>query len=388
MDGGLAGFEPFMTQESFATLLERARALPGVEAVGLGRYVPLGVEGSQRRVQVPGYEPGTGESMNIRTNVVGPGYFAAMGIPMVEGREFLESEAGARVSEGEREVAVGGTPYSPPEANDAGEETRGRSAQGTMTEPEGNAGGVPDASPTPVVVNQSFARRFWPDGSPLGRTFDAGGVLSRIVGVAADGKYQRLGEEPMPFFYLPWPRFRSDVITLHVRTAGDPKAVLSGLRLEAEAVAPGLALYDVETMDDHLAWALLPARAAALALGGFGLLCVILLSVGVHGVVSLSVGRRTREVGVRLALGASPRNAARMVMSEEGRVVMVGLAFGLVGAFVVARILDRILYAGHGLDPRVFLGAPLLLAAVAAAAAWGPARRAATIDPAQALREE
>ena len=264
----------------------------------------------------------------------------------------------------------------------------GRAAHPGNADPEGSAGAVSGPVPTPVVVNQSFARRFWPGGSALGRAFDAGGVLCQVVGVAADGKYQRLGEEPMPFFYFPWPRFRSDMITLHVRTAGDPTALLSTLRREAEAVAPGLALYDVETMEDHLAWALLPARAAALALGGFGLLCVILLSVGIHGVVALSVARRTREVGVRVALGASPESAARMVMSEEGKVVAVGLVLGSAGAFAVGLLLDQLLYSGHGLDPRMLLGVPLLLAAVAAAAAWGPARRASRIDPAQALREE
>lgn len=303
--------------------------------------------GPQRLVQVPGYEPAPGEPMNIQVNLVDPGYFAAMGIPVVEGRGFRPSD-------------------------------------GSM-EPSNHEGGE---RWTAAVVNRRFADRFWPGESPLGETFFAGGMGHEVVGVVPTGKYQRLGEAPTAFMYFPWPAHRAGEMTLHLRTATDAASVLPLLRREVAGVAPDLPVYDLKTMDQHLALALLPARVAAFLLGGFGAICLFLLSLGIYGVVARHVSYRTRELGVRVAMGAEPRSATRLVLGEEARVVGVGVLLGLAWAMGVGRLVEGVLYSGDAMDPAVLVGAPLFLALVAAGASYVPARRAAGLDPAQALREE
>ena len=147
-------------------------------------------------------------------------------------------------------------------------------------------------------------------------------------------------------------------------------------------------LYDVKTMEDHLALVLLPARLGAVLLGIFGALCLFLLSVGIHGVVAYQVSHRTREVGIRVALGADPGSATGLVLGQEVRVVVVGVLIGLAGALVTGRLVASVLYSRDALDPTVLVSAPLFLVIVATAASYLPARRAARVDPAQALREE
>jgi hypothetical protein len=276
--------------------------------------------------------------MNIQNNFVGPDYFASMGIPLTEGRPFRVSDGG-----GDRGVAV---------------------------------------------VNRTFADRFWPGRSAIGRSFQAGGRGWEVVGVVPTGKYRRLGEEPTPFMYLPWPTAFSSEMTLHVRTLVDPTTIIPVLRREVEAEATGLPLYQVETMEDHLAFALLPARLVAVVVGIFGALCLVLLGVGIHGVVAYSVSRRTREVGIRVAMGAEPRSATTLVLREESGIIISGLIIGLAGALTASPVVERVLYSGEGLDPAVMVGAPLFLLLVAGVAAYLPARKAALVDPCQALRGE
>jgi predicted permease len=338
LDPGLHGYDRGASQEIFASLLARVRATQGVQSVGLAKFLPLGIPGAQQLVEVPGHQPSRGESMNIHHNIVDSGYFSSLGIPLMEGRGFVESD--------------------------------------------GELGG------TSAIVNRRFADRFWPGESPIGKAFEAGGRGWEVVGVVPTGKYQRLGEDPMAFMYFPWPNFQSGAMTIHVRTAAGPTTIFPLLRREVESIAPGLPLYDMKSMKDHLAFALLPARISATVLGIFGALCLVLLSVGIHGVVAYSVSRRTREVGIRVAMGAEPASATALVLGEEGRVVIIGVLLGLAGALAATRLLETLLYSRDGSDPTVFLGAPLLLAAVAGVASYLPARRAARVDPAKALREE
>lgn len=347
LDPGLHGYGPDASREIFAEILARARALPGVQAAGLARNVPMEPGGPQQLVDVPGYEPSRGESMNIRHNIVDPGYLEALGIPVVEGNGFTNPEGAVDLSE-----------------------------------PESDGGW------TEAIVNRRFAERFWPGVSPIGKTFLAGGLMHEVVGVVPTGKYQRLGEEPTAFMYFPWPAHGASEMTLHLRTAMEPASILPLLRREIGAVAPGLPLYDPRTMEQHLALALLPARVAALLLGAFGAICLFLLSLGIYGVVARHVSHRTRELGIRVAMGARPWSATRMVLRQEGRVVAVGLLLGLAGALTLSRPIESLLYSGNALDPAVFVGAPLFLALVAVGASFFPARRAAGVDPARALREE
>ena len=338
VDPGLHGYDREASQRILEALAETTRAIAGVEAVGLARSAPMDPGGAQWLVEVPGYEPRVGESMNIQNNFVGPGYFASMGIPVTEGRSIRVSDGG-----GDRGVAV---------------------------------------------VNQSFADRFWPGQSAIGRSFQAGGRGWEVVGVVPTGKYRSLGEEPTPFMYLPWPTAFSSEMTLHVRTLVDPTTIIPVLRREVEAEAADLPLFQVETMEDHLAFALLPARLVAVVVGIFGALCLVLLGVGIHGIVAYSVSRRTREVGIRVAIGAQPRSATRLVLREESRIIISGLIIGLAGALAAGPVVERVLYSGEGLDPAVMVGAPLFLLLVAGVAAYFPARKAALVDPCQALRGE
>jgi hypothetical protein len=238
------------------------------------------------------------------------------------------------------------------------------------------------------VVNRRFAERFWPGESPLGKTFFSGGTGHEVVGMVPTGKYQRLGEAPAAFMYFPWPAHRSAEMTLHVRSAVDAASVLPLLRRELGAVAPGLPLYDLKTMDEHLSLALLPARVAAFLAGGFGGVCLFLLSLGIYGVVARHVAQRTREIGIRVAMGAEPGSATRLVLRDELRVVAVALLLGVAAALGVSQLVESVLYTREALDPVVLVGAPLFLALVVAGASWLPARRAAGVDPAHALREE
>jgi ABC-type antimicrobial peptide transport system permease subunit len=188
--------------------------------------------------------------------------------------------------------------------------------------------------------------------------------------------------------YLPWPTAFSSEVTLHMRTLVNPTTIIPVLRREVEAEAADLPLFQVETMEDHLAFALLPARLVAVAVGIFGALCLVLLGVGIHGIVAYSVSRRTREVGIRVAIGAQPRSATRLVLREESRIIISGLIIGLAGALAAGPVVERVLYSGEGLDPAVMVGAPLFLLLVAGVAAYFPARKAALVDPCQALRGE
>jgi len=160
------------------------------------------------------------------------------------------------------------------------------------------------------------------------------------------------------------------------------------LNQEVEAVAPDLSVYDLKTMEEHLATALLPARLVALAVGVIGALSVVLLGVGIYGFVSYSVAQRTREVGIRVALGAQPRGVIRAVMAEETRPVVAGVLGGLVAVLILAGWLQKVLYSRALLDPPVWVGAPLLLAAVALTSVYLAASKAAAIDPARSLRSE
>lgn len=332
------GYEREESEELFSSLMSRLRAHPEVRSVGLASSVPLGLDLSHRLVSIPGYQPSQSESMSVFNTFVDPEYFATMGIPILEGRAFRDSD--------------------------------------------GDAGG------SALVVNRRFAERFWPGESAIGKRVETADAVWEVVGVVPTGKYQRLGEEPTAFMYFPWPRLVSSTMTLHVRTAESPSSVLPLLRREVEALDPNLPVFNVTTMNDHLGLSLLPARLGGVVLGVFGGLCLVLVSVGIYGVVAHSVSRRTREVGIRIAMGALPRGVTAKVIGEELRIVLIGLAAGIAGALAASGPIGSLLYTRSGMEPAVFLAAPAFLAVVAVVASYLPARTAARVDPVQALRSE
>ncbi len=323
----------------FSELTERIAGLPDVQAVTLAMKVPLSGDSGRRRAGVEGYEPQVGEDMEFNFNVVGPEYFEVMRVPLVSGRGF------------------------------------------TATDREGG--------PQVAVVNEAFAARYWPGQDPLGKrlTSFSGATSIEVVGIARDGKYQMLTEAPLPYVYRPFLQDYEEM-TLHVRLARDADAFLPLLRSEIRAVDGELPILRLASMRSEMAFATFPQRVAATLLGACAGLALLLAAVGLYGVVAYAVSQRTREIGIRMALGASRHAVVRMVLRGSMKVVAIGLAIGLALALAAGRAIESFLGDVSSADPIALVAGPLVLIACALVASWLPARRAARIDPMKALREE
>jgi predicted permease len=342
VDLGSAGYDEARGARFYAELRERLERVPGVEAASVASALPLSLGGERRGLRVIGYEPGPGEDMEVHSSIVGPGYFETMRTPLVRGRGF---EAG---------------------------DTSG--------------------APGVVVVNEAFVRRYWPGRDGLGERLVSGdrrGEISlEVIGVARDGKYTSLGEDPTPFVFYPHRQLHRPEMSVVVRAQGDPLALVPAVRRELAALDGSLPVYDVRTLVAHLGTALFPARAAATLLGLTGALALLLAAVGLYGVLSYAVSLRTREIGLRVALGAERVDVAALVVGRGLRLAGAGVTIGLALAFGVTRFLAFLLYGTSPLDPLTFAAVPALLLSVAVLAAWEPARRALRVDPAVCLREE
>ena len=340
MDPELQGYDRHRTEIFYARLAERLLALPGVKSVAFIDNLPLGLSNSDRTVTIPGYVPRKDEGMSIHYSRVSPGYFETMGIRMSRGRSF-------------------------------------------------GAADTAEAAPA-MIVNQTFADRFWPGRDPLGRIVRIGRLEPRdfeVVGVVPTGKYQSLGEAPRAFFYVPQAQDWTSGMFAVVHTEGAAGSFASTLRAEVRALDPNLPLANLSTLEQSLGIALLPARIGGSVLGLLGLLGLGLASIGIYGVMAHSVAQRTREIGIRIALGSAPREVALRVLREGLLLVGIGAAIGALAAFGAARMLESVLY-GAGGGPLVFAAVLALLLAVSAVATWMPALRAASVDPLVALRQE
>ncbi len=341
----LLGYGPARGRALYAELTRRLTEVPGVRAASLAAPVPLDFTGSGGTVFVPGH--GSADATRggdpVGRTRVGTGFFAAIGTPLVDGRDFTVGDS---------------------------------------------AGAVPVA-----VVNESFVRRYWPGENSVGRQFrmdDAGGAPITIIGVARDAKYRDLAEPAQPFLYLPIVQSYDGSATIVVRAdAGDPLALAPSLRRAIAALDPQLPVSDVRTMDALLRGrALLLPRLATTLAGAFGLLALALAVVGLAGVVAYTVGLRTREFGIRLALGATPGAVVAEVLKDGAALAGIGIAAGVVLALAFARLVRGLLYGVGPADPATFVVIAVALGAAAALASWLPARRAARIDPVEALRSE
>jgi predicted permease len=338
-DFALAGHRDSVGQALADRLLAQVRALPAVSSASLASIVPLGWRGGESdRTTVEGYTPQPRENMVIAFNNVGSDYFATLGIPLLQGRGI--------------------------------ERTDGRSA-------------LPVA-----VVNEAFARRYFAGASPLGRRVRQDGQDMTVVGVAANGKYVSLAEAPTPLVYRPYAQHYEPYLTLHLRVAGDPRRLERALRGVFERTDPSLPVLDVRTMAAQMGLATLFQRVGAWMLTAFGALAMGLAAVGVYGVLSHAVAQRTREIGIRVAVGASRRDVLALVVGHAMRPTLVGLAVGAVLAAGAGRLLRSQIFGVSPLDTVTFGGVIALLAFVALLAAWLPARRAARVDPVVALQAE
>lgn len=338
VDPGLQGYDEPRSREFWDRLLEEVRRRPDVSDAGLTFVPPLGLDSSDRGVAVPGYEFAEGERSSLPFSYVTEGYLEAMGIDVTEGRTFSR-------------------------ADDAG-------------------------APRAMIVNRRFAERFWPGESALGKTVRTAGEDWQVVGVVETGKYRSLGEDPMEFMYLPHRQIHRSDMTIVARTGGAPSEVIRQLREIVRSIDPDMPVYDVRSMEDHMGIALLPARLGGTVLGIFGLLGLLLAAVGIYGVMAYSVAQRRRELGIRVALGADRRSVLRLVLGEGMRLAVLGTAVGLVGAIGASRLVRGLLYDVSAVDPVAFTVVPLSLMSVAALAVYLPARRAAAMDPLNALKSE
>jgi len=346
VDLGLQGYSEAKGKLFFEQLQERLKALPQVQSTSTAYSLPLGLGGGRTGIAMEGYQPSPGEDMEIHFNVVGPGYFETMRIPIVRGRSFTEQDRGG--------------------------------------------------APGVVIVNEAVARRYWPGQDAIGKHMSWGWVQDEgqqtypleVIGIAKDGKYVTLGEDPRPFVYFPHLQNYEAAMTVLVRTAGNPKSLVDAVRNELRTLDPHLPAFDIKTLTEHLGVTLLPVRMAATLLGLFSVLALVLAAVGIYGVVSYSVSQRTHELGIRLALGAQARDVLKLVIAQGMSLTLIGVAMGLAAAFGVTRFLTFLLYGISPTDPLTFAGISVLLAAVALLASYVPARRATKVDPMVALRYE
>jgi putative ABC transport system permease protein len=326
-------------------VLRRASALPGVQyaAVGAGNAVPLlgphctGTFTIEEQADADAVRP------TAQMSSVSPDYFRALGTPLVRGRFFADSDA-------------------------------------------------LEAQPV-ALVDEAAARRYWPDADPVGRRFKQGGRGSKapwvtIVGVVGNIKTEGFDQPDQPHLYLPALQAPGYAMAVYLRAEGDPKTLTQGLRQEVQAVDPNLPVFGERTLEEVVAASLAQRRFALQVVGGFGLLALLLAGIGIYGVVAYSVSQRTREIGIRLALGASRGVILRWVFGQGMRLTLLGLGAGIVGAFALTRLLRGLLFGVETTDPLTYAGLALLLAAVALVACYIPARRATKVDPMVALRYE
>jgi putative ABC transport system permease protein len=331
--------EPISRERVMEETQRRIAALPGVLGVSWTGALPL-EQASRGWVTIEGYTPRQGEDMEHYFYVVGPRYFETMEIPLMRGRGFSTADrAGA---------------------------------------------------PGVIVVNEAFARRFWPGADPLGKRISrggSGGPLLTVIGVTRDGRFRSLASASPPSYFLPALQAPAGT-DLVVRTSGDPLKILPAVQAELAAVAPTWTISNARTMEQHIGSSVLPQRVAGTGLAIFGFVALLLVSVGVYGVVAYSVTTRTREIGVRIALGAEPRDARWLVVRQGTTLVAIGVGIALPIAWAVMRLLSSFLIGASPTDPIAFASAAILLGIIALLATYVPARRASLIDPMVALRSE
>lgn len=338
------GYKEPQARAAYREIDNRIRALPGVESVAEGFTVPMGYMGAGERIwiQEHPYEPGQ-QPPDISNNMVTPSYMDTLQIPLLKGRKFSDADS--------------------------------------------------EKAPQVAIVNQTMAKKFWPNEDAVGKHFStksANGPFIEVVGVAQDGKYQNVTETPQPFFYLPAEQDYESLRTIHVRTSVPPKTLALQIESLIHEVVPNVPITEVKTMNEALQGAngFFLFRFGAQLTTTMGLLGLVLAVVGIYSVVSYTAAQRTQEIGIRVAMGASPNDILKMVLRQGLTVVGVGLAVGLTLALAGTRVMSGLIIGIKPTDPLTFVVVLGLLAAIAIFACWVPARRATRIDPLVALRYE
>jgi predicted permease len=344
LNPSMNGYPQERIRSLYDDLRARVRTLPGVRAASFATSSVISGGWDQQSVKVEGYQPGADENMSPNAAVISPGYFATMGIPFVEGRDFTEQDTASR--------------------------------------------------PKVVIINETMTHYFFGTKDPLGKKMgtddDPKAPPDReIIGVVKDAKYVRLSEAPRRHFYAPMSQeARLLDMTLEVRTSRDPEKIGDLIRAQVHELDANLPLYATTTLEIQIDDSLTRERLLTWLSSLFGLLATLLASLGLSGVVAFSVRRRTREIAIRMALGAQPNDILLQVVGHMAFLVTLGMAVGLAAAYGLSRLLASMLYEVGSADPLAFAGACFLLGVVAALAAYLPAQRATQVDPVVALRYE
>jgi predicted permease len=347
--GGYAGFDddPRVRARRLPLAMEilrRARALPGVQSAALMDSPPLGLVSSYDafNVQIPGYVARPHETLSFEICYATPDYFSVVGPPIVRGRGFDDTDNGS-----------------------------GQFA---------------------AVVNEAFARRFWrgadPSAAAIGKEVRVGARSVHVVGVVRDGKYHSLSEAPQPFFYLAYEQWSPSALTVALRTSGDPLALTEPLHRIFHEVDPALPFLDPRTLADQVNGALTLQRLGAALLTCLGTLALLIAGLGLYGVLVQAVQQRQREIGIRLAVGASAAHVLRQFLMRGMLLASLGVVLGVPGVLLVGRLLRGQVFGVGTVDPIALGGTALVFGVVAAVASVTTAARAARVDPATSLRAD
>ncbi|HTH25868.1 MAG TPA: ABC transporter permease [Vicinamibacterales bacterium] len=342
MDMFPSGYTGDRHREFQRRAIEAVQAVPGVQSAAFGSRLPLGFGGNNSTsVGVEGYVPRENEEIVINYSTIGPNYFETMGIPIRQGREYNDTD--------------------------------------TLQ------------SPRTLVINETMAKRYWPEGKALGGKIRLGQNLAEVIGIVADSKYSSINERPLAQLFFPMSRSETSTLRLFVKTAGDPAPLVAEVRNAIRGIDATLPVYDARTLNEHMQIAVFAQRMAANLLGAMGVLALLLAAIGLYGVMAYAVSQRTQELGIRLALGASPGSLLGMIVGQGMKLTVIGLAIGLaiaLGAFGSIGAVRSLLPGISPMDPITFVTVPIVLGSIALLASWIPGRRAGKVDPLVALRYE
>jgi len=342
-NASLIRYDEPKSRQFYKALIDRVRDLPGVTDATLATSYPFSANVSSRSLIVDGYQPRAGEEKpSAYANIIGDHYFDLMEMKMLRGRTF--------------------------DARDTG------------------------SSPKVAIINDTVVKKFFPNRDPLGATMrldNENGPLVQIVGIAKTGTYLYWAEPPTPFIWTPSTQSYDPQVTLHVRTAGDPTSLAAPIRDAVRAIDPDMPVFSVRSMEAFYdARAMLGPRLTMQLVTVTGLMGLLLAVIGLYGVVAYAVSRRTREIGIRMAIGARPGDVLRMILGQGLIFTGIGVGAGLAVAFFASRVVADFVIGVSPRDPAIFLSVPVILTMVMIAACWLPAWRAARIDPTLALRQE
>ncbi|MDQ3667970.1 MAG: ABC transporter permease [Acidobacteriota bacterium] len=334
----LQGYDGARGATFYPAALESLSSLPGVQSASLASVLPVTAGGSRIQMPANATKPAVDEEISIDIVTVSPRFFETTGLLLLRGRDFrqIDTEKSAKV----------------------------------------------------MIVNETMAKKLWPDTDPLGRSFYDGDTTFEVVGVARNTKYRNLRETPLMTFYLPLAQSYRPSMNLLVRTAGEPSQLAPAIQGRLHAIEPALTVFDIRTLFEHVGRSLYVERMEGLLLTFFGILALTLTAIGIYGVVAYSVAQRTREVGIRMALGAQKKDVLKMILAQGLALVAWGTALGLIVCYWLSRLVSSQLYGVNAYDPATLASVVVVIIVVALLAAYIPARRATKVDPLVALRYE